>query len=93
MSAAWRFLEVSEAEPKTGVSVGGIVSRIKAMAEDIHARMGARLARRRMRRVLSHLDDCILRDIGMSRADLGHAKGDLRGIADVLTLLAVLRPH
>ena len=93
MSAAWRLLEVSEAESQTVVSLGRIASRIKAMAENIHAGMGARQARRRMRRALSHLDDHMLRDIGVSRADLGHAAGDLRGIADVLTLLTVLRPH
>ena len=56
-------------------------------------RMSARGGRRRMRRALSHLDDLTLRDIGISRADLGYDAGDMRGIADVLALLTDLQPR
>ena len=92
MTAAWRILERG-AEPLTAVGLGGIASRIKAVAVDVHARMGARRTRRRMRRALSQLDDHTLRDIGLLRADVGHDAGDLRGVADLLALLKDLRPH
>jgi len=92
MTAAWRILERG-AEPRTAIRLGGIASRIKAVAVDVHARLAARLARRRECRALSRLDDYTLRDIGLSRADVGHDAGDLRGVADLLALLKDLRPH
>jgi uncharacterized protein YjiS (DUF1127 family) len=92
MTATWRIPERG-AEPLTAIGLGTITSRIKAVALDIHVRMGALRARRRMRRALSQLDDRLLRDVGLSRADVGHDAEDLRGVADVLALLTDLRPH
>ena len=89
MSAVWRVPEAGEADSRTAVGLGGIASRIKAMAVYVYARMGAH----RMRRALSRLDDYTLRDIGLSRADVGHDAGDLRGVADLLALLTDLRPR
>lgn len=88
MSMAWRVREAGGAARPMGGGLGRIANRIKAVARIVHVRLAATREQRRMRRQLAHLDDRLLRDIGVDRAAIGRDPGDLRGIADLLTLLA-----
>lgn len=74
----------SELEAVAGTDSSGIASRINAIVASVRAWGETRLQARRTRRSLSALDDRLLDDIGLSREQVGHSSGELRGIADVV---------
>ena len=87
MTVTWRLAEADEARERTRSCDHGTASRINAVARRFHAWLAARREQRRTRRLLAGLDDRMLDDIGIRRAEIGPDAGDLRGIADVLALL------
>ncbi len=84
MTIAWRAAaEATDADPCTRPGRRRMANPIKAMALRVHVRLAAWRARRQ----LARLDDRLLRDIGVDRAEVGSGAGDLRGIADMLAML------
>ena len=83
MSATWRVLETGGAETGVSYGLGAIVRLIKAMAGRIRAAHQSRRLRQ-----LDHLDNHLLRDIGVRPGDLQREATDLRGIADRLMLVS-----
>ena len=93
MSATWRAAEAVEADIRMGNRIGEIVSLAKALAERIHAGLVAHQTRRGLQRRLGHLDDHLLRDIGLNRVDIGRGTSDLHGISEALIRLTGRPDH
>ncbi len=89
MSATWRVVEINDRETQVGKRLREIASLVSVLAEEAYLRIAAYRAQRRTRKWVGHLDDHLLKDIGVRPGEGDRA----RGLADALMQMTARRSH